>query len=691
MTEERNRLRMVAAFVGFVAVLGAALFSLLLRIDLMTSEAEVNWLAFGLFSTLLVLGETQPRFWMRFGEGGEVTPGWAFAYTLVLLGSPSGAVVVMVATNLFVDARHHKGALKIVFNVSQIAAALSVGGLVLHAAGVHDGITGTDHLPISMGIGIVAAGVAIFLVNGLLTATVICIHQRIGMITMMRSGFALSMAVDGALLALAPVFVIAIEFSILMLPLLGITSFLVFHSAKTALQREHEANHDPLTMLLNRRAFDDRLAIALDGMADDRHPLVLVMDLDRFKDINDRLGHPIGDRLLRSFAERLERTLPATASASRLGGDEFAVVMPGVADIQEAKRFVNNLQATLGRHHDLSGFPVSAAVSIGAAMAPMHGQSAASLVAAADLAMYRAKQFGSGIEFASTSDNPHDFGRVGLLADLSAAIGTTQITAHYQPMVRLSDGTVDSVEALIRWRHPEYGPIAPGDFIAMAEQTDLIGPLTEWILQIAIQDMTTLGPHMPKLCVNVAARNLQDRQFGASVIAAMDKLGFPSERLEIEITERDIVTNSERSTLTLARFRDHGVRIAIDDFGTGYSSFLTLRDLRADRLKIDQQFTSSMIESTADELIVTKVIEIAHALGLDVVAEGVESDAVWRRLGELGCDLAQGFAIARPMPLADLRQWIADSAGAVAPAAEPILAIERAPVLNPTRPAVFVS
>ena len=324
-------------------------------------------------------------------------------------------------------------------------------------------------------------------------------------------------------------------------------------------------------------------------------------------------------------------------------------------------------------------------------MAPMHGQSAASLVAAADLAMYRAKQFGSGIEFASTSDNPHDFGRVGLLADLSAAIGTTQITAHYQPMVRLSDGTVDSVEALIRWRHPEYGPIAPGDFIAMAEQTDLIGPLTEWILQIAIQDMTTLGPHMPKLCVNVAARNLQDRQFGASVIAAMDKLGFPSERLEIEITERDIVTNSERSALTLARFRDHGVRIAIDDFGTGYSSFLTLRDLRADRLKIDQQFTSSMIESTADELIVTKVIEIAHALGLDVVAEGVESDAVWRRLGELGCDLAQGFAIARPMPLADLRQWIADSAGAVSPAAEPIPTIERAPVLNPTRPAVFVS
>jgi diguanylate cyclase (GGDEF)-like protein len=407
------------------------------------------------------------------------------------------------------------------------------------------------------------------------------------------------------------------------------------------------------------------------------------MDLDRFKDINDRLGHPVGDRLLRSFAERLERTLPATASASRLGGDEFAVVMPGVADIHEAKRFVTNLQTALGRHHDLSGFPVSAAVSIGAAMAPIHGQSASSLIAAADLAMYRAKQFGSGIEFASTHDNPHDFGRVGLLADLSAAIGTTQITAHYQPMIRLSDGTVDSVEALIRWRHPEYGPIPPGDFIAMAEQTDLIGPLTEWILQIAIQDMTTLGPHMPKLCVNVAARNLQDRQFGSSVINAMDKLGFPSERLEVEITERDIATNSERSALTIARLRDHGVRIAIDDFGTGYSSFLTLRDLRADRLKIDQQFTSNMISSSADELIVSKVIEIAHALGLDVVAEGVESDDVWRRLGELGCDLAQGFAIARPMPVSDLREWIAKSASGILPAVGSASWVSRPPMVAP--------
>jgi EAL domain-containing protein (putative c-di-GMP-specific phosphodiesterase class I) len=328
------------------------------------------------------------------------------------------------------------------------------------------------------------------------------------------------------------------------------------------------------------------------------------------------------------------------------------------------------LYGRLSKNHDLSGFPLSAAVSIGAAMAPMHGESASSLIAAADLAMYRAKQFSSGIEFASVNDNAHDFGRVGLLADLSAAIGTDQIVAHYQPMVRLSDGTIESVEALIRWTHPEFGPIAPGDFIAMTEQTDLIGPLTDSILEIAIHDLLTLGPNMPKLCLNVAARNLQDRQFATRVIDVMRDLGFPPDRLEIEITERDIVTNSERSALALARLRDHGVRIAIDDFGTGYASFLTLRELRADRLKIDQQFTSNMFESRADELIVTKVIEIAHSLGLDVVAEGVESDDVWRRLGQLGCDVAQGFAIARPMALADLTRWVEASNNAVRPAEE---------------------
>jgi EAL domain-containing protein (putative c-di-GMP-specific phosphodiesterase class I) len=223
--------------------------------------------------------------------------------------------------------------------------------------------------------------------------------------------------------------------------------------------------------------------------------------------------------------------------------------------------------------------------------------------------------------------------------------------------VRLSDGRIDSVEALIRWEHPRFGSIAPNDFITMAEQTDLIKPLTETMLRTSMRELMTFGDEMPRLSVNIAARSLQDRRFATDVIALVDEVGFPPDRLELEVTERDIVTNSERSMLAIARLRGHGIRIAIDDFGTGYSSFLTLRDLSADRLKIDQQFTANIIDSDADRLIVAKVVEIAHALGLDVVAEGVESDAVWGRLTELGCDLAQGYAIARPMSLVALRRW----------------------------------
>jgi EAL domain-containing protein (putative c-di-GMP-specific phosphodiesterase class I) len=329
-----------------------------------------------------------------------------------------------------------------------------------------------------------------------------------------------------------------------------------------------------------------------------------------------------------------------------------------VAGIDEALIIVRRIHVQLSEPHDLSGFPLTVGVSVGASVAPIHGSSGAALMASADLAMYRAKQFGTGIEFATEGDARHDVGRVGLLSDLTAAIGTNQLSVHYQPLVRLADGSVESVEALLRWQHPEYGNIPPSEFIGMAEQTDLIGPLTDFVVRAAMADLLSLGPEMPRLAVNVAARTLLDRQFATNLLATIDSLGFPPDLFEIEVTERDIATGSDRSTLTLAHLRSLGVQISIDDFGTGYSSFLTLRELNADRLKIDAQFTSRLVGSRADDVIVAKVIEIAHHLGIDVVAEGVESEAVRWRLGELGCDLVQGYAIARPMPFDRLVHWL---------------------------------
>jgi diguanylate cyclase (GGDEF)-like protein len=658
-TDSTRQQQRIVGFVGFVAVAATLLFSQLLRIDLYWGYDHVNWLAFGLLSVLLFISETRPSMWMRVGDGGEVTPGWAFAYALLLLGSPAAAVGVMVLTNCYVDLKHHKGALKIIFNAAQIAAALSAGGLILHGFGVHGGITSDGHIPIAGGLGIVLGGMAVFIFNGLLTATVIGLHQGVGFLRTMRAGFALSMTADGALLALAPVFVIAIEYSIVMLPLLGVTTFLVYHSAKNALRSEHEATHDPLTHLLNRRAFDQYITSSLGTLTEAEEGVaVLVMDLDRFKDINDRLGHQIGDRLLVSFAEQLERVLPPMSRACRLGGDEFAALVPSIRSEGQLRAVVARLHEQLSEQHNLDGFPLTVAVSMGVSIAPDHGLTGEQLIAAADVAMYRAKRFDSGVEFGCRVTEAQDHGRVGLLHDLSDAIANHEIHAHYQPQIDLTTGDVTGVEALMRWTHPTYGPISPSDFIGVAEQTDLIGPITEVMFRTAMTDLLTLGDAMPSLAVNVAPRSLLDRQFASRILGVVEELGFPPELLEIEITERAIVTGSERTTLTLGQFRDAGISISIDDFGTGYSSFRILRELRADRLKVDRQFTSQIMNSDSDELIVVKVIELAHGLGLDVVAEGVESTEVWNRLCALDCDIVQGYAIARPMPIDSLTRWL---------------------------------
>lgn len=657
MLEPERQRRLLIAYIAVVTAAAIVAVGAITYLDLAYGYDRVNWYAFALFAALLVVSESTPSLWMRFGDGGEVTPGWSFAYALVLLGAPAAAVAVMVATDLAVDLRHRKGALKVLFNAAQIAMALATGGIILHAFGLHGGITAEGELPIGNGLGIVAGGAALFLISGLLTAIVISIHQGVELRQVLRAGFVLSMAADGALLALAPVFVIAIAYSVTMIPLLGVTTYLVYYSARNALRQQHEATHDPLTMLPNRRAFDQRIEAALDT-APEGSVAVMVMDLDRFKDINDRLGHQVGDRLLVSFADRLERSLPVGATASRLGGDEFGVLVNGVRSREHIEQVADDLRRELMRPLDVDGFPLSVAVSVGVASNTNTDATAEVMLAAADVAMYRAKRYDSRVEFRSAGQLTGDHGRIGLLQDLSAAIDHGQIHAHYQPQIDLADGTVAGVEALMRWNHPTHGPIRPSEFIGLAEQTDLIGPITELMFRSAMQECRELAPNIPRLAINVAPRSLLDRRFASRILSIVDETGFPPDHIEIEITERAIVAGSERTRNTIEQFRDAGLTIAIDDFGSGYSSFQVLRNVRANRLKIDRQFSTRLDTSAADELIVTKVIELAHGLGLDVVAEGVESRAVWNRLAHLGCDVAQGYAIARPMPFEALGGWL---------------------------------
>jgi diguanylate cyclase (GGDEF)-like protein len=618
----------------------------------------VNWPVFAIISALLLVCERTPRTWIRFGPIGVVTPLWLFAYSLILLGSPSAGVAVALVgatMNAMAEITTVSG---VVRQVGGTAISLSTAGLILLAMGVHGSITQAETVPWDWGLAIVLAGMSIVVLNAVVAAISMSIRRRISFLALLRRGLGVRLTAEGALISLAPIWVIGIDFSLVLAPLLAITSVLVFRSTRQALERAHEAHHDSLTGLLNRRAFLDHLHDALVDPRSDAQPRVLLMDLNGFKEINDRLGHEIGDVLLVSFADRLESSLPPETAAARLGGDEFAVLMQTGSDVERDTALVEKLHAALSAPLDIEGFPVTIGVSIGVASAPDDGHTKTDLLRAADVAMYKAKRCGSAIEYYDNCVKTPQRGRLNLLSELSDALTDHQLHIHFQPQLRMVDGAVDTVEALIRWQHPEHGAIPPSEFIGVAEQTDLIGPTTELVLRAATAGMITAGAGDVKLAVNVSARSLQDARFADEVFTVLERSGFPPDRLELEVTERAIVTNVERSAYTIGRLRQEGVRIAIDDFGVGYSSYQTLRMLHVDRVKIDRDFVSQLTTEPRDRLIVASLIRLAHDLGLDVVAEGVENAAIWNALTTLGCDVAQGFGIAQPMAFPDLRGWL---------------------------------
>ena len=659
---ESQRERIMTAFTVAVTLLAITLTAALVVAERDVWKAETDWIIFGIFGVLLFLAETRPNFTMKFGDDGVISPGWTFTYALVLFGMPLGALFVLLTATLVASVHDRKPIKILILNLGVLTASMTAGVLVLHAFGMRGAMTDLDTIPLQWALAILLGACSMLVLNGLLIAIAIGIKTGSNLVTTLRSGLAVTMTADGALLSLAPVFVIAIDYSFVLVPLLASTSYLVIQSARKSLQRAHDASHDPLTALLNRRAFNDRLGhvLGLDGGA--QEAAVLVMDFDRFKEINDSLGHAVGDALLIGFAQRLMAEIPPTASAARLGGDEFAVLIPGAHTHEEFMAMIRRLHTALVQPYEIEGFPLTMAASVGVAFAPLDGSNGDDVIAAADLAMYRAKQFDSRIEFSQLAvDLPRRSthpGRISLLGELRRAIAHGELVNHYQVEIDVATGVTDTVESLVRWNHPEHGVINPGEFIGMAEQTDLIDALTEDVLRRSMSDMLSIGLPDLSLAVNVSARSLHNRTFPATVISLADEVGFPLDHLELEITERAIASDPAWMSLTVGRLRDAGIRIAIDDFGTGYSSFASLRQIPADRLKIDQSFTRHLPTSPEDRLIVSTIVALGRGLGMDVVAEGVETCEIWQEAIALGCDFLQGYAIARPIPAHELRATI---------------------------------
>jgi diguanylate cyclase (GGDEF)-like protein/PAS domain S-box-containing protein len=423
----------------------------------------------------------------------------------------------------------------------------------------------------------------------------------------------------------------------------------------------HQALHDGLTGLPNRSLLLDRLEHAIRGIRRVRGPLaLLLLDLDRFKEVNDTLGHHVGDVLLAEVAKRFSETLRESDTVARLGGDEFAILLNG-ADEEAAERAAGRLLTGLAQPFALGDQSFYLTASIGIAIYPGHGNDPATLLRCADVAMYRAKHHGTGFATYEADNDPHSSQRLSLTADLGRAIELGQLVLHYQPKVSLRTGEARQAEALVRWIHPQHGLISPDQFIGLAEHTGFIKPLTHWVLGEALRQASAWQDAGFDLCVavNLSAWNLRDPELVATIAGLLETCGTKSSNLQLEITESALMVDPARAMATLTALHEMGIKVSIDDFGTGYSSLAYLRDLPVDEIKIDRSFVLDMMAGVEESFVIIRsVIDLGHNLGLEVVAEGVETQYNLDVLEAMGCDYAQGYRLSRPIRAADYSHWL---------------------------------
>ena len=423
---------------------------------------------------------------------------------------------------------------------------------------------------------------------------------------------------------------------------------------------EYQALHDALTDLPNRSLLSDRLHQAILNAIREKTPLALIiMDLDHFKEINDTLGHHNGDLILKQVAARVRGVLRESDTVARLGGDEFAVLLP-TADLLDATRIAKKILSGLDQPFDLEGQSFHVGGSLGIALLPDHGRDGTALMKRADVAMYEAKRGKSGFAVYDPSKDQHSLRNLSLMGDLRSAVEQNQLVLCYQPKVNMQTGRVSGVEALVRWQHPQHGLMYPDDFIPLAEQAGLIKQVTLWVLEKALAQQSEwlqMGIDL-SLAVNLSARNLQDNVFPDEVSALLR--GYHStqlSRLRFEITETAMMADPVRAAEILNAIGAMGIRLSIDDFGTGYSSLAYLKQLPVAELKIDKSFVMGMSVDENDAVIVRSTIELAHNIGMRVVAEGVEDKQTYDMLAELGCDSVQGYFISRPVTPEELLHW----------------------------------
>ncbi|GGS58369.1 GGDEF-domain containing protein [Planobispora rosea] len=666
-----------------LTVLAAALW--------LTSPAELASLAgsqlFWILATLVVLGELRPVMLSSSTAVGGTYPSTMFTFAALLHYGLPVAVLMQTVALLVNGAVTRRAPHRILFNVAQVTLAYAAAGVVLGVFGHQPASlaartpTGVDMLAIGL------AGLAYFVARALLVSGAVALHERRSIHRVLRTTIGHQSLVYAGLLGLAPLVVVVMNYSPPLVPLFVAPLAAVYFTATLSVRRDHQAMHDGLTGLPNRKMLVLRTeeALAEARTREGERVGLLLLDLDRFKEVNDTLGHPVGDRLLQMVAHRLTHSVRPGDVVARLGGDEFAVLLPSVRDAAAAREVAARLRVALTEPVRLEGMTFDLDASVGIALYPDHAPDFELLLQRSDVAMYLAKEGRTGVELYLADKDRNSPERLNLLGDLRRAIDRSELRLHYQPKLDLAVGEVRGVEALLRWRHPIRGPVRPEEFIPLAEQSYLMRQLTEYVIDAALEQAAHwwhAGLH-EQISVNVSARDLLDSALPDRLEAGLARYRLPPKAIQLEVTERILMTDQAYTADAVRALAALGVQLALDDFGTGYSSLVRLQRLPVSEVKIDASFVGRICESKDDERIVRSIVDLVRSLGLRSVAEGVESAEVAKRLADMGCDLGQGWWLAEPMSAADATEWLRKHRDQRRVPVKPHFDVEPAEVLDP--------
>ncbi|MGZ4271908.1 MAG: putative bifunctional diguanylate cyclase/phosphodiesterase [Solirubrobacteraceae bacterium] len=644
--------------IGFCWLVGAVGI-LALVLALQRHGGQGYGMRFAVLSLGVLLGELVPLKLPLRGGDEEANLSTPFAFAILISAGLAPAMVAQVGASLVQDLVARKPIWRCAFNVGQYVLCLAAAGVVLTAIGAPPGAPVRASIEHEVAATLLA-GVAFYAANLLIVGTAVASYQGTPLRQYLRSDLATTTLMAGVSISLAPLVLAALDQSPLLIALFVLPFVAVHRSGRLACDSARQALHDALTGLPNRMRFQQLVDDAISEHDAGGRFAVMLLDLNRFKEINDTLGHHYGDLCLQETTARLRAVLDDDDPVARLGGDEFAILIRSDAPEAIAARLTAALQEPV----HLDGFILEIDASIGIARFPEDGGDLETLLRRADVAMYTAKSRHLGHLFYSAEIDEYDPTRFALVADLRRAVESDELVLHYQPKLDVRSGTVTAVEALARWEHPRLGLLYPAAFIDLAEHTGLIRPLTHRVLEQAIRQCAEwhAGGLELQVAVNVSPRSLLDRTLPGAVAAALARSGLCAAQLKLEITETAIMVDPAAIGEVLDQLGTMGVALSIDDFGTGYSSLAHLRRLPVEEVKVDRSFVRNMVREDGDRAIVRAIVDLAANLGLAVVAEGVEDADTMHALAELGCDMVQGYYVSRPVPAAQLVQWLDRSA-----------------------------